>query len=108
MNEQTMTKLVEMKMNGMAEAYAEQSSNSDFKRMEFDDRLALLIDFEHSRRKNSKLNRLIQSASFINSTACVEDIEYHADRRLNKDQILKLASGTDWYKKRHLTVQKMS
>lgn len=70
MNEQTMTKLVEMKMNGMAEAYAEQSSNSDFKRMEFDDRLALLIDFEHSRRKNSKLNRLIQSASFINSTAC--------------------------------------
>ena len=49
MNEQTMAKLIEMKMNGMAEAYEEQSSNRDFQRMDFDERLTLLVDFEHSR-----------------------------------------------------------
>lgn len=94
MNEQTMTKLVEMKLNGMAEAYLEQASNREFQRMDFDERFALLVDFEYSKRKNSKLHRLIQAASFLNSNACIEDIEYHADRRLNKEQILKLASGT--------------
>lgn len=49
---------------------------------------------EHSRRKNNRLQRLIKAATFVNSNASVEDIEYHADRRLDKDLILKLASGT--------------
>ena len=49
---------------------------------------------EHSRRKNNRLQRLIKAATFVNSNASVEDIEYHADRRLDKDLILNLASGT--------------
>lgn len=94
MNEQTITKLNEMKLNGMAEAYAEQVSNREFQKMDFDERLSLLVDLEHSRRKSNKLQRLIKAASFLNSNACIEDIEYHADRRLNKEQILKMANGT--------------
>ena len=93
MNEQTMTKLNEMKLNGMAEAYEEQVSNRDFQKMDFEKRFSLLVDLEHSRRKSNKLQRLIKAASFLNSNACIEDIEYHADRRLNKEQVLKLASG---------------
>lgn len=94
MNEQTITKLNEMKLNGMAEAYAEQVSNREFQKMDFDERLSLLVDLEYSRRKSNKLQRLIKAASFLNSNACIEDIEYHADRRLNKEQILKMANGT--------------
>jgi DNA replication protein DnaC len=93
MNEQTMTKLNEMKLNGMAEAYEEQVAKRDFQRMDFDERFSLLVDLEYSRRKSNKLQRLMTAASFLDSTACIEDIEYHADRRLNKEQILKLASG---------------
>ena len=93
MNDQTLTKLHEMKLNGMAEAYQEQAINPEFKQMSFEDRLSLLVDLEHSRRKNNRLQRLIKAATFINSNASVEDIEYHADRRLDKDLILKLASG---------------
>lgn len=37
MNDQTLTKLHEMKLNGMAEAYQEQAMNQDFKKMSFED-----------------------------------------------------------------------
>ena len=51
MNEQTLSKLHEMKLSGMAEAYQEQARNKDFQKMSFEDRFSLLADFEHSRRK---------------------------------------------------------
>ncbi|PFG07759.1 IS21-like element helper ATPase IstB [Bacillus sp. es.034] len=94
MNEQTLTKLIEMKLSGMAEAYKEQAANKEFQKMTFEDRFSLLVDLEHARRKSNKLQRLIKTATFLNSNACVEDLEYHADRRLNKELILKLASCT--------------
>lgn len=94
MNEQTLTKLHEMKLSGMAEAYKEQSSNKEFQKLSFEDRFSLLIDLEYSRRKSNKLQRLISTATFLNSNACIEDLEYYEDRRLDKDLILKLASGT--------------
>lgn len=94
MNEQTLTKLHEMKLSGMAEAYREQALNKDFQKMSFEDRLSLLVDLEYSRRKSNKLQRLIKTATFLNSNASIEDIEYHEDRRLDKELILKLASGS--------------
>ncbi|TFJ90246.1 MULTISPECIES: IS21-like element helper ATPase IstB [Lentibacillus] len=94
MNEQTLTKLHEMKLNGMAEAYKEQALNKDFQNMSFEDRFSLLVDLEHSRRKSNKLQRLIKQATFLNSNACIEDLEYHDDRKLDKELILKLASGS--------------
>lgn len=90
-NDQTLSKLLDMKLNGMAEAYKEQALNKDFQKMSFEDRFSLLIDLEHSRRKSNKLQRLIKSATFLNSNACIEDIEYHEDRKLNKELILKLS-----------------
>ncbi|MEK5071798.1 IS21-like element helper ATPase IstB [Sporosarcina sp. FSL K6-1508] len=93
MNEQTLTKLHELKLIGMLEAYKEQASNKEFQNMSFEDRFSLLIDLEHSRRKSNRLQRLIKAATFLNSKACIEDIEYYEDRRLDKEMILKLASG---------------
>lgn len=61
--------------------------------MSFEDRFSLLVDLEYSRRKSNSLNRLIKSASFSDSKACIEDIEFYEDRKLNKEFILKLASG---------------
>src|SRR5699024_11386680 len=93
MNEQTLTKLHEMKLNGMAEAYKEQAENKDFQKMSFEERLSLLVDLEFSRRRSNKLQRLIKAATFLDSKACIEDIEYPEGRKLDKELILKLASG---------------
>ncbi|MCR8997942.1 ATP-binding protein, partial [Brevibacillus laterosporus] len=65
----------------------------EYQSMSFEDRFSLLVDLEYSRRKSNSLNRLIKNASFSDSKACIEDIEYYKDRKLNKDLILKLASG---------------
>lgn len=94
MSEQTLTKLIEMKLSGMAESYKEQAANKEFQKMAFEDRFSLLVDLEYARRKNNKLQRLIKTATFLNSNASIEDLEYHEDRRLNKELILKLASCT--------------
>jgi len=93
MNEQTISKMHEMKLNGMVEAYKEQAENKEFQKMSFEERLSLLVDLEFSRRRSNKLKRLIKAAGFIDSKASVEDIEYHEDRKLDKDLILKLSSG---------------
>lgn len=93
MNDQLLARLHEMKLSGMAEAYKEQLQSKAYKDMSFEDRFALIVDLEHARRKSNTLNRYIQAASFSDTKACIEDIEYHEDRHLNKALILKLASG---------------
>lgn len=93
MNEQALSKLHEMKLTGMAESYQTQSMSKDYHDMSFEDRLNLMVDLEYSRRRTNKLNRLIKAATFKNSQAAIQDIEYHEDRKLPKDLILKLANG---------------
>lgn len=93
MNQETLRKLVEMKMGAMAELYQQQIQNNDYKSMEFEDRFNLLVDYEYDRRKSNRLERLIKQATFSEPTAAIEDIEYHPDRNLDKNQILELATG---------------
>src|SRR5690606_33245275 len=61
--------------------------------LSFEDRFGILVDLEWTRRQNSKLERLIKSAELRDTQASIEDIEYHPDRKLDKSQILRLASG---------------
>ncbi|WP_088049258.1 IS21-like element helper ATPase IstB [Virgibacillus dakarensis] len=91
--ETTLTKLTEMRMSAMAETYQEQLRNPEYQEMTFEDRFGLLVDMEWSRRQNNKLERLIKSAQLSNNQAAVEDIEYHPDKKLDKSQILRLATG---------------
>lgn len=92
-NESTLSKLHDMRLNGMAEHFSEQLHNKKYTDLSFEDRFNLLVDVEWARRKNNKLDRLIKNADFRYNNACIEDIEYHPDRKLDKTQILRLASG---------------
>lgn len=100
MNEETLRKLTEMKLNGMAEMYQEQYPNADYRELSFEERFNLLVDYEYSRRQSSRLQRLIKSATFSEPAACIEDIEYHPDRHLDKKLITELASG-NYIRKAH-------
>lgn len=92
MNEQTISKMTSMKLSGMVEGYQHQESISEFQKMSFEERFQLLIDHEYDRRKSNTLKRLIRSANFHDSLACIEDIEYHEDRKLDKTRIMELSS----------------
>jgi DNA replication protein DnaC len=99
MNQETLRKLAEMKMGGMADIYQQQSQNREYQTMDFDDRFQLLVDHEYDRRRSNKLERLIKQATLNEPSAAVEDIEYHPERKLNKQLILELATGN--YIQRH-------
>jgi len=87
-NQETLNKLKYMKMTGMAEALEHQEADTAYQEMSFQDRLGLAVDWEFSRRQHSRLQRLIRAAKFQNATACVEDIRYGDDRKLDRKLIL--------------------
>lgn len=91
-NENTLSKLNDMRLTAMADTFREQLRNPEYQELSFEDHLSLLVDIEWSRRKNSKLDRLIKFAHFRNNQASIEDIEYHPDRKLDKAQMPRLAT----------------
>ena len=60
--------------------------------LSFEDRFGLIIDAEWATRKSNRLTRLIRAAGYVFPNACVEDIEYHADRGLDKTLITRLST----------------
>jgi len=92
LNEMTIEKLKNMKLRGMSEAFLDQTSNPAVKDLSFEERFGLIVDSEWIKRKNNHLNRLIKKATFKMPSACIEDIEYHSDRKLNKGLITELST----------------
>jgi DNA replication protein DnaC len=92
-NESTLSKLNDMRMTAMAETYMDQLRHPSYQDLSFEDRFALLVDMEWTRRQNNKLDRLMKNAGFRDTQASIENIEYHPDRQLDKAQILRLATG---------------
>ena len=94
LSNETVRKLHEMRLGVMAEAFSAQLEDAQFQALPFEDRFAMLVDAEWSARKSNRLTRLIRNAGYADPAACVENIEYHPERRLNREQILRLASCT--------------
>ena len=93
-NEATIDKLREMQLGTMADAFRAQESDPSIASLSFADRLGLLVDAEWSARRSRRMTRLIRGAGLHFPSACVEDIEYHDDRKLDKALISKLSTCT--------------
>jgi DNA replication protein DnaC len=92
LDQMTITKLHEMKLNAMADAFRKQTQDQSHTGLTFEERFGLIVDIEWAKRKNNRLIRLIRSADFSDNNACIENIEYTADRKLDKTQITTLAT----------------
>ncbi len=92
-NQSTIDTLRQMRMGAMVQSLEEQLRDHEtYGKLTFEERLGLLVDAEWSKRQSNKLNRYIRNAQFSNPEACIEGIEYHPDRRLDKAQILRLST----------------
>ena len=89
---ETISKLQNMRLSIMARQFKEQMDDPQFAAMSFEDRFSILVDAEWSTRKSNHLKSLIKNAGYVIPGASVEDIEYLPDRKLDKSQILRLAS----------------
>jgi DNA replication protein DnaC len=92
LTEPTMEKLRALKLEALALAWNEQQKNPEIARLSFDERFGLLIDAQWMQRENARLVRSLKEAKLRLSQACIEDIDFHARRELDRSQVMQLAS----------------
>jgi DNA replication protein DnaC len=88
----TVSKLHEMKLSAMAVSFQQQLNDSAVAELSFEDRFGLLVDAEWISRKNNRLKHLIRKARYAIPDACLEGVEYHDDRKLDKALIARLST----------------
>jgi DNA replication protein DnaC len=92
LNNATAAKLREMKMGVMARSFEKQMRDTGISELSFEERFGIIVDEEYTTRRNNRLKRLMRGASYSIPDASLEDVEYHADRRLEKGFITKLGA----------------
>lgn len=91
-NQVTIDKLHDMRLSAMAEAFTSQTGDRAYASLSFEERFGMVVDHEWGKRRSNKLQKLIRTAGFRYPNACMENIEYHEDRKLNKSQLLQLST----------------
>lgn len=96
LNQQTVDRLYQMRLGGMAECFANQLQNPDIHAMSFEERFGLIVEYEWTCRQNRLLSRLLKRAR-LRLPACIEDIDYQRPRGLDRG-LLKSLSTCQWIK----------
>jgi len=94
MAQQTLDRLYELRLTGMAEALEEQMRMGDIGSLAFEERFALLLEREITVRDDRRLTRLLRTAKLA-IQAAVEDIDFRSPRGLDRSVVLRLA-GCQW------------
>ena len=86
-NQSTIDTLKQMRFS----AKSQLSDPDTYSSLGFEERIALLVDAEWNRRQANKLAKCIRDAGFSAPNACMEEIEYHPDRKLDKTQLTRFS-----------------
>jgi DNA replication protein DnaC len=92
--DQTLTRLRELRLTGMAHALEDQRGIPDVQGLAFEDRLALLVEREATVREDRRLTRLLRQAR-LRLPASVEALDFRSPRGLDRSVVLRLAA-CDW------------
>jgi DNA replication protein len=95
----TLNKLNELRLIGMAKAYAEQEETKDIAQLSFEQRFGLLVDREMTERENRRLVSRLRAAK-LRQNASVEDIDLRSQRGLDK-HLLPQLGACQWVKDHH-------
>lgn len=93
MNEPTLDKLRQLKLLAMANAWVAQRGDASLHDLDFDSRLALLVDAEALARDNKRMQKLLYDAKLRIPGACIEDLDHSAKRELDRALVRQLATG---------------
>lgn len=91
LNNQTVDKLLELKLLGMANALKQQEDMPELSKLVFDERFGLLVDAEYSERESVRLSQRLKIAK-LRETACMEDVDLQHPRGLDRKLVAKLAT----------------
>lgn len=92
LNQHTLDQLRALRLDGFVAALQDPAARAAAE-LDFDARLALLVQREVDWRDDKRLTRLLKAAHLKVSGACLEDIDWRASRGLNRDLVAELAAG---------------
>lgn len=90
LTQQTLDRLHEMRLKGLADEFAAQTEQPEIRELSFEERLGLLVDAEYTYRQDRRLTRLLREAR-LRIPACMEDIDYRHQRGLDRPLLQSLA-----------------
>lgn len=99
LNKQTINKLHELRLTGMAEAFTEQLNQPDMDSLSFTERFGLIVDRQWTWQENNRMDRYLKNAR-LKLNACVEDIDYKTPRGIDQSVMMNLIS-CDWVRRQH-------
>jgi DNA replication protein DnaC len=91
LNNPTVERLRDLKLKVMATMLIDPDNS--LRELSFEERLGVMVEKEWMHKKNSRIKRLLSSAS-LGLNACIEDIDYSSDRTIDKKTIQALSSCT--------------
>ena len=90
-NEETMKKLLELRLHAMADALRELIDKPPGNKLSFEEQIGLLVDREWTDRQNRQLARRLKQAK-LGMSACLEDVRCDAARGIDRSVIRSLAT----------------
>jgi len=93
MNNENYKKLKELHLSNMADYYQNYATSQDFVELDFDTKLAILLDYEINARFNKKIAILTKKANF-KIKPDISTIDYSPERNLSRDLVMNLSLGT--------------
>ena len=95
LTQHTLTRLRNLKLDGMARAFEDQLTQPANHSLAFEERFGLLVDRETAWRDTRRLERLLKQAHLKFPGACLEDLDTGAVRGLDARLIASLGA-CDW------------
>ena len=92
MNQPTIEKLHALRLSAMANALTAQLRQPEFDAMPFSERLALLVDIQHSEMLTTALELRLRRAG-MRQSAYMENLDLRTPRGLDRSTMQTLASG---------------
>jgi len=99
LNHPTYERLRELRLDGMADAFADLQAQDGADDLGHAEWLGLLVDREAAHRSTKRYQSRMRAAKLRHVGAAIEDVDYRAPRKLDRDLFHRLADG-EWIEKR--------
>ena len=93
MTQETLEKIKKLKLSGMARAYQTSLENNILSKLSADELITMLVEAEWDDRLKRNIERRLRNAKFRYQSS-IENIDYEADRNLDRNQIMRFAECT--------------
>jgi DNA replication protein DnaC len=93
MTQETLEKIKKLKLSGMARSYQTSLENNILSKLSADELITMLVEAEWDDRLNRNIERRLRNAKFRYQSS-IENIDYEADRNLDRNQMMRFAECT--------------